>query len=178
VFALDPTTGNQLFHDASIGGVHWESVIVTNGRLYITDEGNKIWGYEPNAAPLGFFTVAPCRVVDTRLPNGPSGGPALMGGPAGPRSFALGGQCGIPVDAQAVAANITVIRPTSGGDLRVFPAGVSALVSTINFQPRQVLANNAVISLTGDPLGSIVVVPDISDLDSANLLIDVSGYFK
>jgi hypothetical protein len=175
LFALDPTNGNQLFHDASIGSVHWESVIVANGRLYITDEGSKLWGYEPNAAPLSFFTVTPCRAVDTRQPNGPFGGPVLSGS-AGARSFALAGQCGVPANAQAVAANVTVVGATTSGDLRLLPSGVVTQTSTINFAAGAVRANNEVISLTGDPLGSIVVLPDLAGF--TNLLIDVSGYFK
>ncbi|MGI8968650.1 MAG: PQQ-binding-like beta-propeller repeat protein [Chloroflexota bacterium] len=35
--ALNPSTGAQLWHDTTIGGIHWESPIVDNGRLYITD---------------------------------------------------------------------------------------------------------------------------------------------
>ena len=44
-----------------------------------------------------FYTVAPCRVFDTRNPAGPYGGPALVAG--GERSFVLPGRCGIPATA-------------------------------------------------------------------------------
>jgi hypothetical protein len=49
--ALDPPTGTQLWSDASIGGIHWESPIVVNGGLFVTDEAGNIWAYAPNAAP-------------------------------------------------------------------------------------------------------------------------------
>jgi hypothetical protein len=45
VSALDPTTGNRLWLDASIGGLHWESPIVVNGQVYVTDEGGAIWRF-------------------------------------------------------------------------------------------------------------------------------------
>ncbi len=45
VRALDPTTGSELWHDTSIGGIHWESPIVVNGILYISDESGQITAY-------------------------------------------------------------------------------------------------------------------------------------
>jgi outer membrane protein assembly factor BamB len=49
--ALDPRTGRQLWSSAqasaggSIGGIHWESPIVTGGTLYISDEGGHLTAY-------------------------------------------------------------------------------------------------------------------------------------
>jgi outer membrane protein assembly factor BamB len=43
--ALDPTTGAQLWQDTTIGGIHWESPVVANGMLYITDESGKLNAY-------------------------------------------------------------------------------------------------------------------------------------
>ena len=51
VRALDPATGTQLWTDAAGGsGLHWQSPIVTNGRLYFTDGGGKLRAY---ALPAG-----------------------------------------------------------------------------------------------------------------------------
>ncbi|HVT60200.1 MAG TPA: PQQ-binding-like beta-propeller repeat protein [Thermoanaerobaculia bacterium] len=174
VYALDPTTGNQLFHDTAIGGIHWESPIVINGRLYVTDEASKLWAYEPNAAPLGYFTVTPCRAIDTRGANGPFGGPALAAGAS--RTFALAGQCGVPADALAVAANVTVVSPAAAGFLQVAPGNAVLPTSVLNFVGGDLRANNAVVSLTGNPVGSLTVTDASSG--SANVLIDITGYFK
>ncbi len=43
--ALNPTTGNELWHDTGIGGIHWESPIVVNGVLYISDENGQMTAY-------------------------------------------------------------------------------------------------------------------------------------
>ena len=43
--ARDPTTGNQLFLDSSIGSIHWESPIVVDGKVYVTDESARLWAY-------------------------------------------------------------------------------------------------------------------------------------
>ncbi|MDE2256349.1 MAG: PQQ-binding-like beta-propeller repeat protein, partial [Xanthomonadaceae bacterium] len=43
--ALNPKTGALLWSDSSPGGVHWESPIVVNGRVYITDQNGRLWAY-------------------------------------------------------------------------------------------------------------------------------------
>jgi PQQ-like domain len=43
--ALRPTDGTQLWSDNQIGGIHWESPIVANGVLYITDNSNHLTAY-------------------------------------------------------------------------------------------------------------------------------------
>ena len=173
--AIDPRTGGLLWSDTSFGGVHWESPIVIAGRLYATDESGKLWAWETNAAPLDFYTLTPCRAVDTRGTPGPFGGPALAGNGA-KRRFALAGRCGVPADALAIAANVTVIGPGGPGDLRLAPSGFASPTSTINFSSGQIRANNSMLSLTGDPVGSIAVQADLAG--TVDLVLDVVGYFK
>ncbi len=50
IAALDPTTGATLWSDAGIGSIHWESPIVANGVLYITDESGMLTAYAPGGA--------------------------------------------------------------------------------------------------------------------------------
>lgn len=51
VYALSPHTGEHLWSSnnpsagGSIGGIHWESLIVVNGRVYIPDENGKLTAY-------------------------------------------------------------------------------------------------------------------------------------
>ena len=61
--------------------------------------------------PVGYFTVAPCRVIDTRSGYGPLAGPALAAG--GDRSFTIAGACGIPPSAKAISVNIAVTGATT-----------------------------------------------------------------
>jgi hypothetical protein len=126
-------------------------------------------------AGAGFYTLTPCRVLDTRNPTGPYGGPALAAGAE--RVFVFAGQCGIPSTARSVSANVTVTGPTSGpgyvtvsqGDLA--PPGSS----TMNYSTGQTRANRAVIALgaSGD-----VRVKCGQASGTTNLLIDVNGYFQ
>jgi len=46
VRALNPVTGQLLWHDAHVGGIHWESPIVANGKLYFTDENANLIAYD------------------------------------------------------------------------------------------------------------------------------------
>jgi uncharacterized repeat protein (TIGR01451 family) len=121
-----------------------------------------------------FFTVTPCRIVDTRAaPNGPLAGPALQAGAS--RPFDLAGHCGIPATAKAVSLNVTVTGPTSAGNLRLYPAGLSApLVSTINWAAGQTRANNAVAALSSN--GLAVRCDQASG--TVHLILDVNGYFQ
>jgi hypothetical protein len=173
--ALDPKTGASLWTDASLGSLHWQSPIVTGGRLFVVDQTPMLWAYGPNPEPLSFFTLDPCRLIDTRQPAGPLGGPALAGNGA-KRTFPVAGHCGVPAGARAVAANVTIVVPSAAGDLRLGPVGLGNRTTTINFRPGQVRANNAVLSLTGNPLGEITVQTDISP-GTTHLVVDVSGYF-
>lgn len=43
--ARNPITGAQLWHNTAIGGIHWESPVVDNGRLYISDESGNLTAY-------------------------------------------------------------------------------------------------------------------------------------
>jgi uncharacterized repeat protein (TIGR01451 family) len=61
-----------------------------------------------------FYTLAPCRVVDTRGLGAPVGGPALQGQQT--RVFAVAGHCGIPSSAKALSLNVTVTQPTVAGE--------------------------------------------------------------
>jgi PGAP1-like protein/WD40-like Beta Propeller Repeat len=124
-----------------------------------------------------FYTMAPCRLIDTRRPSGTYGGPALQGGGA-QRSFPINGQCGVPADAIAVSTNITVVGPTGPGDLRLFPTGTpTPSASAINFSTGRNRANNAIVPLTSTPLGGLTVQCDING-GTTNFIFDVNGYFR
>ncbi|MGH9322715.1 MAG: hypothetical protein ACRD3V_22865 [Vicinamibacteria bacterium] len=56
--------------------------------------------------PLRFYIVESCRLIDTRNPAGPLGGPSLAAG--SDRIFALAGAWSNPSTAGSVAANVAV----------------------------------------------------------------------
>jgi hypothetical protein len=117
-----------------------------------------------------YFTLTPCRILDTRS----TAPPALVAGAS--RNFAIGGQCGVPVDALAVMINMTVVDPTVVGHLRLHAAGQPLpLVAAINFGEGQTRANNAILPLgTG---GQITVFTGMAS-GTVHFVLDVMGYFK
>jgi Subtilase family len=126
--------------------------------------------------PPGFFSVAPCRLVDTRDPTGALGGPALQSG--APRVFALAGpKCGVPATATALSVNVTVAGAAAAGNLLLFPAGISAPVaSTISFSAGQTRANNSVVKVGSGATGSITV--QNYSAGTVHFILDVNGYFQ
>ena len=120
-----------------------------------------------------FYTVAPCRLVDTRGATGPLGGPPLAMGPA--RAFDAGGQCGISTRATAVTATLTAVRAQSNGFLALGPAGgPPPTIPTIRFRAGQVHARVATV-----PIGAAGAFQVAANLPAGtvSLLVDVSGYF-
>jgi hypothetical protein len=194
--AIDPTaTPHTLYAGTDIGvfrsvnnGTNW--ILLSNGHPNVSVFGldrNRNTGqivssthgrgmFELTNTGLGtaYYTVTPCRIADTRNPNGPSGGPALAANTT--RTFPVSSLCGIPASATAVAVNLAVFIPSNDGDLRVYPAGASVpLASAINFRPGVVRANNAIV-----PLGAGGMISVQCDMPSGatNFFFDVFGYFQ
>ena len=125
---------------------------------------------------MDFYTLSPCRLVDTRNPDGPLAGPAMAG--SSTRTFVLAGSCGVPAGAKSLAVNVTVVNPANAGFLNVYPADQSApTTSTINFVPTvSARANNAIVSLAFDASGGVKV--QNGSPGTLHLILDVVGYFE
>jgi hypothetical protein len=159
---LTATTGAH-----SAGAV---DVVVTNPD---TQSATLTGGFTYNSG-VSFYTVTPCRVLDTRNPTGPLGAPAVVAN--ADRAFTVTGQCGIPATARAISANVTITQPSSVGDLRLSAAGGAlSLTSSINYRAGQTRANAAVI-----PLGAAGALSVHCDQPSGTVqfIIDVNGYFQ
>ncbi len=146
------------------------SVLLNTGGVY---SNPALLPPEPSAAD--FYTVTPCRLVDTRNSAGPSGGPALVAGAV--RSFPVSGICAIPSSASAVSVNLTVTRPAAQGHLILYSGDAAGPppVSNINFTPGVTRANNATILLATD--GGTINVMNKST-GSVDLVLDVTAYFQ
>jgi hypothetical protein len=136
------------------------------------------WFDDISIVPSSFqyFTVAPCRLVDTRDQGAPIGGPVLAGQET--RTFTASGSCGIPSTANALSVNVAVTQPTSAGNLRLFPSGDAVPnTATINYSAGQTRANNAIVRLTfpGSTL-AVFVAQQVGT--SVHLILDVNGYFE
>lgn len=122
---------------------------------------------------LRFYTVSPCRLVDTR--DAARGGPLpLSSGPA--RYTAGAGACGVPYAARALAVNVTATQPTAAGYLKLYPDDAGPpLASFVNYQAGQTRSNNGVIGLDAS---SRFVVEVGQAGGTVHLIVDVVGYFQ
>ncbi len=141
--------------------------------LQDTDLVLDINGYfaPPAADTLQFYPLPPCRVLDTRWPNGIFGGPALVGGLA--RSFPVqSGSCNVPATASAYSFNVTAVPHGLLGYLSVWPTGQpQPNVSTLNSLDGTILANAAIVPAgTG---GAVTFYP----MNTTDLVVDINGYF-
>jgi hypothetical protein len=148
-------------------------------NVYVTDQADiqlDIDGYFDSVTSGGataFYTLPPCRIADTRNPNGTFGGPSLAAGST--RDFPVATSACIPANSKAAAysLNVTVVPYGPLGYLLVWPANSP--------QPRSVIT-------LGSPSGAIVADAAIVQGSSAgsvtayasnhtDVLFDVNGYF-
>lgn len=109
-----------------------------------------------------FLPIAPCRAADTR--------PTPIAAKTS-RNFTFT-DCGIPVNAVAVAANVTLVPKGQLGYLTIWPAGQSQpVVSTMNSLDGRIKANAAIVGVGTNRAVSIYVT------DAADVVLDVNGYF-
>ena len=133
------------------------------------------------AGPFQYHSLTPCRVIDTRDGSGASTEtPGARTNP-GPHGFRIQGFCGVPNGADAVTINVTVVGPTRGGDLRLFPSDAGQPeVSVMNYNAGEpALANGAILPLAqvGAGVNDINMMIGMIGSGSLHVLIDVTGYF-
>jgi uncharacterized repeat protein (TIGR01451 family) len=128
----------------------------------------------PVGRTMSYYTLSPCRLVDTRDVAGSRGGPALAA--RVPRTFPIAGACAVPSTAWAVSLNVTVTQSTTMGNVRLFPGGTPApLTSSLNYTAGATRANNAIAALGN--AGDLTVLASQAS-GSVHLILDVNGYFE
>jgi uncharacterized repeat protein (TIGR03803 family) len=151
-------------------------VQATDGNLYGTtyyggtSDNGIVFSLTP---PVQFATATPCRVVDTRNPDGTFGGPPISGGTA--RSFPLaqsGNPCNIPSNAIAYSLNVSVVPQGPLGYLTIWPTGEDRpLVATLNSLDGRIKADAAIVASGMGGAVSVYVT------NTTNVILDINGYF-
>jgi hypothetical protein len=122
--------------------------------------------------PGMFFTLTPCRLLDTRL-----AAPVLSSGVD--RTLVVPPTCGVPTTARALALNLTVVSSTGAGHLTARAGGtVVPSTSVLNFGSGQTRANNAVVPLPGSGIGTVSFRASVGGAGTVHLIVDVVGYFE
>jgi hypothetical protein len=136
---------------------------------------------------LVYTPVTPCRIIDTRNAGAASG--ILSAGST--RSFvgwsltnyasqggATTSNCNIPTntDTAAMVVNFTVVTPSTGGYITVFPSDVARpLAASLNFNASDVKGNNAILKLN-QTTGAATHL-SIYTTSTTHLVADVVGYY-
>ena len=126
--------------------------------------------FAPGIATLGGFVgITPARLVDSRSSFGASClnkslSQQVAGSSAAPD---------VPLNAGAVALNVTAIGGSVPGYITAYPAGVDPpTASTVNFNARQVVPNGALVKV-----GAFASDAFITNGGCPDLVVDVVGYF-
>ena len=124
----------------------------------------------PPSTPSGFVALTPTRVLDTR--DG-TGGRSTPFGPQESWKFPVAGRFGIPVDAVAVAVNLTAVGASAATYVTVHPfAETRPLSSNLNPVPGQATPNLVVARVGMD--GAVMLY---NNSGTVHLVADVVGYF-
>jgi hypothetical protein len=126
-----------------------------------------------NGSGATFFGIDAARVLDSRVANGLAGafGTNVV------RALQATGRGTVPLDAVAVTGGLTIVAPTGSGWLAVGPGGIPlGSTSSINVPKGDIRANGFASRTGGNGvLGMVFVGPKGS---SANVIVDVTGYFR
>ncbi len=123
--------------------------------------------------PPNFFTLAPCRVLDTRNTT------PLVSGVS--RSVALAAAaCGVPLTAKAISANLSVTTPSGSGLVVLYPGNYPRPgTQTLNFGSGQTRTNNVVIALASDGTATLNAEASMTASGgTVQFILDVNGYFE
>ena len=124
-----------------------------------------------------FTPIAPCRLADTRGADGIGDRRTPIGGAETVPFTVWGshGACSIPITATGITANVTVVNPSAGSFLTVFPADVvRPNASNLNYSAGQApVPNSVTVSLSAD--GKIGVYNNAGRVD---VIIDINGYYE
>jgi len=169
-------TGNAPANPVATLSEDGRTVVFTSGASdHVANDFNlhqDIFAFVPE--DLDFYTLAPCRLFDSRRPED---GPALTAGVA--TIVEVNGACGVPTTARALAVNVTVIEASSLGYLTLYPGdGLPPVASTLNFLAGLTRANNALVRLAPSGNGTLAVRPMINGGGSVHVIIDVVGFFE
>jgi hypothetical protein len=165
VSTLNNTTGTVVANAAIVPAGSGGAIAVYSDQD--TQLVADIDGYFAPPGPSGysFYSVLPCRVLDTRNSGG------MFNGKRVPSINVSGSPCGIPDSARGYVFNATVVPVGTMGYLTLWPDGQNQpLASTLNAADGVVTSNMAVVPTQNGHI-------DAFANGSTQLVLDLSGYF-
>src|SRR5438309_1200572 len=131
--------------------------------------------YAPSAGGSAgeYVSVTPARITDTRSGSGQANAGTHLG-QGSTLDVQVTGAGGIPASGvSAVVMNVTATSTSAAGFFTVFPLGVARpLASNLNWTPGVTVPNRVIV-----PVGAGGKVSFYNGVGSADLIVDVNGYF-
>jgi ELWxxDGT repeat protein len=122
-------------------------------------------------AAAAFFTLPPCRLIDSR----DEGGPLLSGSQ---RVLSARDRCGIPESARTLAANLTLLEAPSSGLFTIGSNDARFGASEFPVVAGRTRATQVHLRLSPSGDGSFHVGASLGAGGSVGFLVDVVGYFE
>jgi hypothetical protein len=158
--AIFMSSDPDIFSDAGFADPD-NAALAENIFQYVADQGAQ-----------GFTSITPARIYDTRNAIGTVAGKV----PAGQsRDIQVTGAGGVPIDATAVALNVTATNQAGAGFFTVYPTGrPKPNTSNVNIPAGLIdTANAAVVQIGTD--GKVTVH---NENNATDLVVDVTGYWS
>ena len=175
-FPLADTRANGLTAALNVDG-DLSITYVTSSGTGTTHAILDVTGYFlPDTSGLRFYPLNPSRLLDTR-PGVPLSALSGVFSTGVARTFQVNGHWGVPADAEAFTANLTVVGQTSSGFLAVTPVATNnPSTSTLNFPLGDIRANGLVSPIAAG--NAAIVYKTSAGGKTTHVLLDLSGYFK
>lgn len=193
--SLTPVPGSSSLNAVGVGQTVPNLVTVqigTDGRVNLRNNAGSahlladIAGfYTPGPDSLGFTSLAPTRVLDTRADSPVGVAPAKLGAGraltlrvTGDLPKAGGGTVTVPADARAVVLNVTATRSTAASTfISAAPFGGPISGSNLNVLRGQSVPNLVTVAVGKDSagVGKIVLRNEYGEVD---LIADLAGYYS
>jgi hypothetical protein len=153
--AIVTVDGDNAYRVAAFASEDTDLVIDLDGYFDPTSQGR--------GTALSLYTLAPCRVLDTRQ---------SIGAFAGQHTFPMttGVNCSVPGNAQALVINATVLPSGPLDYLTLWPGGTQPVVSTLNAGNGAITSNMAIVPTANGSIDAFAPTP-------TQLILDVSSYF-
>lgn len=150
-------------------------IVLANGSGRSVDLVADVAGYYLDGVatqPGTFVSLAPNRILDTRIGNG-APGPVVANGTV---TLGVDGRGGVPTTlVGAVVLNVTVTNPTSSGFITVYPSGTAMpLASNLNYVAGQTVPNLVIVTVGSNGAVSFTNASG----GTVDLVADVAGYFN
>ncbi len=172
VSTLNAPTGTVVANAAIVpGGANGSITVFATDNTDIVIDANGFFGGTSSITPLNFHPLTPCRVSDTRNPNGNFGGPIILGTAVRTISIPTS-PCTVPTQAAAYSLNATAVPTAMLQYLTVWPTGVpQPTVSTLNAFDAAI-TSNALIAPAGANGAINAFMSEVS-----HLILDINGFF-